>query len=264
MLRFSANLSLLFTEQPLLARFAAARAAGFEAVEIQFPYELPVEAIAEQLDRHQLQLVLINVPAGDLMQGGHGLAGIPGREQAFRRAVLEAMPYVQQLGVPTINVLAGRQPDDADLLQCLHTLAANARYAAEAFHSIGCTTVLEAINTIDMPGFLLSNPVHLEEILEVADHPTLKMQFDCYHMARMGVDVIVALKQHIHDIAHIQFADVPGRGAPGSGDLPYGQIFDVIQQLPYRGWCGAEYHPGPAGSEASLTSWRHWRELRPS
>ena len=111
MLKFSANLSLLFAERPLIERFAAARAAGFSAVEIQFPYELPVDVIRHELHTHALQLVLINVPAGDLMQGGDGLAGLPGREAMFRHAVTGALSYAKALQVPAVNVLAGRQPE---------------------------------------------------------------------------------------------------------------------------------------------------------
>lgn len=259
MLKFSANLSLLFTEVPLLERFGAARRAGFQAAEIQFPYELSIEAISAELDRHELELVLINVPAGDLMQGGNGLAGVPGQEQAFRRAVLQALPYAQQLGVRCVNVLAGRQTADADLVQCLHTLVANARYAAEAFHSIGVTTTLEAINTFDMPGFLISNIAQMQEILEAADHPTLKMQFDCYHLARMGEDVVSSLLENVSQIGHIQFADAPGRGAPGTGKLPLQGIFEVIEMLPYTGWTGAEYRPGELGTEASLAWFQAYR-----
>lgn len=259
MLKFSANLSLLFTELPLLERFAAARRAGFQAVEIQFPYELSIEAISAELDRHELELVLINVPAGDLMQGGNGLAGVPGQEQSFRRAVLQALPYAQQLGVSCVNVLAGRQTADADLVQCLHTLVANARYAAEAFHSIGVITTLEAINTFDMPGFLISNIAQMQEILEAADHPTLKMQFDCYHLARMGEDIVSSLLENVSQIGHIQFADAPERGAPGTGKLPLQGIFEVIEMLPYAGWTGAEYRPGELGTEASLEWFKAYR-----
>ena len=104
MLRYCANLSLLFTELPLIERFGAARAAGFEAVEIQFPYALSVAEIRTELDVHDLELVLINIPAGDLMQGGDGLAGVPGREQAFRHAVAQTLPYADQLGVRCVNV----------------------------------------------------------------------------------------------------------------------------------------------------------------
>ncbi|HNH44416.1 MAG TPA: TIM barrel protein, partial [Agitococcus sp.] len=129
---FSANLSLLFKEYPLIERFAVAKQAGFDAVEIQFPYELSIAEIKQQLDQHDLNLVLINVPAGDLMQGGDGLACVPSQEQAFRMAVMEALRYAHELGVGRVNVLAGRQPVECELLDCLKTLASNLRYAAEA------------------------------------------------------------------------------------------------------------------------------------
>ena len=252
MLRFAANLSLLFTDRPLLARFAAARAAGFSAVEIQFPYELGIGDIRAELDRHDLQLVLINVPAGDLMQGGDGLAGVPGRETDFSRALSQALPYAHQLGVRCVNVLAGRQPARTDLLPCLRTLKQNLRVATEAFAAIGVTTTLEAINTVDMPRFLVHNTAHMQEMLEAVNHPMLKMQFDAYHLAMMGEDVIAGVQQNWHDIGHIQFADLPGRGAPGSGQLDFSGFFAALRHLPYAGWCGAEYRPGAEGTEASL------------
>ena len=240
---FSANLSLLFKEYPLIERFAVAKQAGFDAVEIQFPYELSIADIKQQLDDHDLDLVLINVPAGDLMQGGDGLACVPSQEQAFRMAVMEALNYAHELGVGRVNVLAGRQPVDCELLDCLKTLASNLRYAAEAFQSIGVITTFEAINTFDMPRFLIKSVVDMQEMLEVVDHPTLKMQFDCYHMARMGEDVLISLQENIAQIGHIQFADTPHRHQPHTGNIDFKRLFGLIDQLNYKGYCGAEYHP---------------------
>lgn len=240
---FCANLSLLFREHPLIDRFGAARAAGFEAVEIQFPYELPIEVIQRELELHELELVLINVPAGDLMHGGDGLACVPGREQPFRMGVMEALRYAEALDVSCVNVLAGRQPHATDLLQCLQTLAQNLRYAAEAFQSAGITTTFEAVNTRDMPRFLINTVAHMQEMREAVDHPTLKMQFDCYHMARMGEDLLPALRENLDAIGHIQFADTPGRGQPGTGELDYPALFGLLDRLGYHGYCGAEYHP---------------------
>lgn len=251
--RFCANLSLLFREYPLADRFAAARAAGFDAVEIQFPYELPIETLRRELDIHELELVLINVPAGDLMQGGDGLACVPGREQAFRMGVMDALRYAEALEVNCVNVLAGRQPPGVELLDCLQTLAMNLRYAAESFHSIGVTTTFEAINTFDMPRFLVSTVAQLQEMREAVDHPTLKMQFDCYHLARMGEDLPLVLRQNLDAIGHIQFADTPGRHQPGTGTLDYPALFALLDRLGYPGWCGAEYHP--AGHTADSLDW---------
>lgn len=251
--RFCANLSLLFREYPLADRFGAARAAGFDAVEIQFPYELPVATLRRELDIHELELVLINVPAGDLMQGGNGLACVPDREQPFRQGVLEALRYAEALDVSCVNVLAGRQPEGAELLDCLHTLAMNLRYAAESFQSLGITTTFEAINTFDMPRFMISTVAHLQEMREAVDHPTLKMQFDCYHLARMGEDLPAALRQNLGAIGHIQFADLPGRHQPGTGALDFPSLFALLDHLGYHGWCGAEYHP--AGHTTDSLGW---------
>ncbi|MEC7119049.1 MAG: TIM barrel protein, partial [Pseudomonadota bacterium] len=183
MLQFSANLSMLFTEVPLIERFALAKQAGFSAVEIQFPYDLDVLLIQAQLELHDLKLVLINLPAGDLMQGGNGLTGVGGREHQFRQALFEGLYYARVLHVPTVNILAGRQPEHADLLPCLETLASNLRYAAHELSNAGITPVIEAINGTDMPRFLLQNIAQLQEMLEAVQHPALKIQFDCYHMA---------------------------------------------------------------------------------
>lgn len=260
MLRFSANLSVLFTEVPLISRFGLARQHGFDAVEIQFPYELSIDAIKTQLDVHQLQLILINVPAGDLMQGGNGLTGIPGGEYKFRQAVFDAIHYAKALAVPTVNILAGRQPEDADLLPCLHTLAANLRYAAAELSFAGITPVFEAINGLDMPRFLIQNIAQMQEMLEAVQHPALKMQYDCYHMAMMDEPVIDGLIQNIQHIGHIQFADCPHRHEPDTGRLNLREIFTWLKHSPYEGWCGAEYRPSQL--TANSLAWRHWPEAQ--
>jgi len=243
MLRFAANLSMLFTEVPLLERFALAKHAGFTAVEIQFPYDLDVIEIRDQLEQHQLQLVLINLPAGDLMQGGDGITGVPGREYQFRQALFEGLHYARVLNVPTVNILAGRQPELSDLLPCLETLAGNLRYASREIAACGITPVIEAINGTDMPRFLLQDMAQLQEMLEAVGRPELKMQYDCYHMAMMGEPVLQTLQDNLRQIGHIQFADYPNRHQPSTGTLDFQAIFDYLRQSDYQGWVGAEYRP---------------------
>ncbi|TXJ08748.1 MAG: hydroxypyruvate isomerase [Acinetobacter sp.] len=250
MLNLAVNLSMIYTEVPLIERFAWAKAQGFHAVEIQFPYELSITEIQQQLDRHELDLVLINVPAGDLMQGGNGLAGIPGQEIEFTRAVQHAMQYATMLQVPTVNILAGRQPMDADLLPCLQTLSENLRFACDALQSLNITPVIEMINGVDMPRFLIQNLAQAQEMLEAVNHPALKLQYDCYHMAMMGEDVLEGLQENIDHIAHIQFADCPNRHEPFTGNIDYKAIFQWIQRSHYMGYCGAEYKPSTLSSES--------------
>lgn len=223
--RLAVNLSMIFTEVSLIERFALAHAEGFEHVEIQFPYELSISDIQDQLERYNLSLCLINVPAGDLMQGGNGLAGIPGQEKAFREALELAIRYATALKVPRVNILAGKQPQDSDLLPCLKTLASNLKLACHLLTEQGIEPVFEMINGTDMPRFLVQNIAQAQEMLEAVNHPALKMQYDCYHMAMMGEDVLEGLQENIHQIGHIQFADCPGRHEPDTAQIPYEQIF---------------------------------------
>jgi hydroxypyruvate isomerase len=241
MLKFSANLSLLFTERPLPERFAAARTAGFSAVEIQFPYELAIAELQELLEENSLELVLINVPAGDLMQGGDGLACVPDRVDAFRQAVAQAVEYAEALAVPNVNVLAGRQPAGLSRDACLATLADNLRHAVPMLAKVKSGTVLEAINVFDMPRFLIHSVSDMQRLCDGISG--LKMQFDCYHMSRMGEDVLSELRQNLALIGHVQFADNPGRHEPGTGKIDYKPVFSLLAGSDYAGYCGAEYKP---------------------
>lgn len=256
MLRFSANLSLLFTERPLADRFAAARAAGFDAVEIQFPYELDIATLRRLLDENGLRLVLINVPAGDLMAGGDGLACVPGREADFREAVAQAAAYAGALGVPTVNVLAGRRPAAHSVEACEAVLERNLAHAVAAFRALDVATVLEAINVFDMPRFLIHSLEDMQRFCRRV--PRLRMQFDCYHMSRMGEDVADALRDNLPLVGHIQFADNPGRHEPGTGRIDYRAVFSLIRDADYAGWCGAEYRPSRT-TEETLAWWQRWR-----
>ena len=157
MSKLAVNLSMIFTEVPLIERFSLAKEQGFKYVEIQFPYELSIEDIQAKIEQYNLSICLINVPAGDLMQGGNGLAGIPGKETEFHQALKLAIQYATALNVPSVNILAGKQPLDADLLPCLNTLASNLKLACHMLGEHQIQPVFEMINGTDMPRFLVQN-----------------------------------------------------------------------------------------------------------
>ncbi|BBL70266.1 hydroxypyruvate isomerase family protein [Methylogaea oryzae] len=253
MLKFSANLSLLFTERPLEERFAAAARAGFGAVEIQFPYELPAERIAELTAAAKVELVLFNLPAGDLMSGGEGLAAVPERCGEFRQGVALALDYARVLKPKAVNVLPGRCLHNERAGEYLQTLGANLRLAADAFAELGVRTVFEGINTFDMPGFLVNRGQQMLDLLAELNHPNLALQYDIYHMARMGEDPAGFIAAHAGKIGHIQFADAPGRGQPGTGDLDFAALFAAVAASGYRGYVGAEYRP--VGSTEQSLGW---------
>jgi hypothetical protein len=95
-----------------------------------------------------------------------------------------------------------------------------------------------------MPGFLINTPQDLDALLRAVDHPNLAAQYDLYHMARQGLDVAAGMRLLAGRIGHVQFADVPGRGAPGTGELAFPALLGALRDCGYSGWLGAEYKPG--------------------
>ncbi|MCK9394877.1 MAG: TIM barrel protein [Methylobacter sp.] len=253
MLNFTANLSLLFTEVSLIDRFEAAKQAGFNAVEIQFPYELSATDIKNKLDEYGLKLVLFNVAAADLLQGGEGLACVPEKRDQFRQAVAQTAEYAKLLKPEAINVLPGRCLDKSRRWQYLETFKYNLCYAVEAFSPLGIKTVFEAVNTQDMPGFIIHSGAQMLSILEQLNRPGLFMQYDIYHMQMMGERPEEFIAEYADKIGHIQFADCPGRGQPGTGRIDFGRVFSAIEGSAYSGWVGAEYKP--VGTTAESLDW---------
>jgi len=203
MLRFTANLSLLFTEVSLLSRFQAAKDQGFNAVEIQFPYELNAHLIRQELDRLQLKLVLFNVAADDLLLGGEGLAAVPEKQQKFKEAVAKAVIYAKILKPDVINILSGRCTDKTRLRTYQQTFKDNLRFAIKAFSPLGIKTVFEAINTVDMPDFMIHSSQQMLSIITEINHPDLLMQYDIYHMLMRQEYPTEEFQQYASKIGHI-------------------------------------------------------------
>ena len=255
MFTFSANLSTLFTEAPLAQRFALSRACGFCAVECQFPYELPVDTIAAALSDTGQTLVLHNLPAGDWAAGQRGIACHPGREAEFREGVERALAYALPLGVPQLNCLAGIRPPAVSDAEALATLSENLRFAAQALERHGLRLLIEPINSLDIPGFLIDRPSKALALIEALGLPNLYLQYDVYHAQRMEGELAATLQRHLPRIAHIQIADNPGRAEPGSGEINHRFLFDWLDRLGYDRHVGCEYFPAdktPGGTARGM------------
>ena len=241
--RFAANLSTLFTEHAFADRFKAAADAGFKAVEVQFPYAIEKELIAEALQANELELVLHNLPPGDLFAGDRGLTCMPDRVEEFRKAVSKALDYATALRCPRLNSLIGVPPDSADGKLVHSTLIANLRYAAEALAESERTLLVEPVNHYDNPGYLLNRSADALAVIEEVGADNVALQFDCYHMQIMEGDLARTLKENIDRIGHIQIADNPGRHEPGTGEINFDFLFSWLDEIGYANWIGVEYHP---------------------
>src|SRR5450830_296098 len=243
MTKLAANLTMLFTELPFLERFHAAAQAGFKAVEFLFPYAFEPAEIAEQLRRHELQLVLHNLPAGNWDAGERGIACHPDRCDEFRQGVDEAIRYAKLLGVKQLNCLVGIAP-----------LVGNLKFAADKLQAAGIALLIEPINRFDIAGFFLNTTQQALALIKASGSDNLFLQYDIYHMQRMEGELANTIKVNLALIRHVQLADNPGRGEPGTGEINYRFLFSFLKEIGYQGWIGCEYKP-QAGTEAGL-GWR--------
>lgn len=244
-----ANISLLFTERPLLERIPAAAAAGFDGVEIQFPYTSDPELIAHAAAGCPIHL--INAPAGKPEAGDVGLSTDAGRVADFRAGIETARRYASILDCRMVNVLTGRPPagQPADLTR--QVLVDNVRALADAVAPDGRAVMVEMVNPIDVPGYFIDNLEDALDLVEAIDRPSVRLQFDLYHVARTEPDMVAALYRAADWIGHVQFADHPGRNEPGTGETDLATAFRLLRSLGYDDAVSAEYHPS-GRTEAGL------------
>jgi len=244
MTRWSAHLSMLFTEHPPLERPAAARAAGFDLVESWWPPAGDLDAWVSAVRAAGLGVSCLNADGGDIAAGERGFCNLSERDDDTFAAVRAALALAERVECPCVNVLpgrfvAGRAPTDelahaAEVYRRLGDLAA----------ASGRTIVVEPINELDVPGYLTPTPAATAALLREVDHPNVRMLFDAYHCARAGGDPARDVGGFIEMIGHVQYADAPGRGAPGTGDVPIRPFVDALERAGYVGAVGLEYTPG--------------------
>jgi len=264
-LRFDVNCSILFTELPLLERAAAARAAGFEAAEFWWPFSEPVppdreaDAFVKALGDAGVRLVLLNFAAGDMVAGDRGLLSLPAGSAAFRDNIDACVGIAGQTGCGVLNALYGNRVDGLPERQQDELAAENLALAAGAAARVGATVVVEALNSYDSPRApIVSSQRALAIINAVRAGGAANIGFlaDLYHLGRMGENLPEVLSRHAADITHIQIADVPDRGAPGTGGLDYEALFGQLAEQGYPGWIGCEYKPADAADSSTSFGWR--------
>ncbi len=241
--RFAANLGWLYPEHAFLDRFSAAARDGFRAVEFRQPYDHPPGEIARRLRDNGLACVLINLPMGDRAKGDFGIACRPGREAEFRAGVAQGIEYAHALGVPRVNVISGVAKPGEDLEAMRAVLVSNLRLAAREFKAAGLDLVVEPINTHDTPGFLVPRQPDGIALIDAVGADNFGLQLDVYHTAMMGDEPAAMIRDCWPYVRHIQFADAPGRGEPGTGRIDFAPLFALIDELGYDGWVSAEYRP---------------------
>ncbi|WP_442802508.1 TIM barrel protein [Streptomyces sp. CB01635] len=272
--RFNVNLSILFTELPLLERPAAAAAAGFTAVELWWPWvdaptpeQSELDALKKAIEDAGVQLTGLNFYAGQLPGPDRGALSIPGEESdKFRANIDIAADFALSLGCKALNALYGNRVDGVDPAVQDELALENLVLAARAADRVGAILLIEALNKPESPLCPIVSAPKAIEIVDKVNAATglgnAKFLMDLYHLSMNGEDLPAVIEQYAAKTGHVQIADNPGRGAPGTGSLPLEELLDQLAKTGYEGYVGLEYKPGdkpsaeafdwlPAGARAT-------------
>jgi hydroxypyruvate isomerase len=242
MVKFSANLGFLWPDLPLIERIEAAGQAGFKAVELHWPYDVPPVSVKQTCDGFGMRLLGINTPLGDVARGDFGLAAVPGREPDFQAGFDIALAYARASGASAIHCMAGVVPLN-ERGKAERVFRHNIAQAADKAAPHGITLLLEAINPRDKPGYFYSTLGEVADLMRGIDRPNVRMMFDVYHIGVSEGDILTKLERYLPSVGHVQIAAVPSRAEPDEGEIAYRAIFEALDRLGYAGWVGCEYKP---------------------
>ncbi len=243
MLRFTANLTQLYNEVGFLERFDLAARDGFRGVELKDPFSYGKEAVLDALRRNNLEAVLFNAPAGDWDGGERGIGCLPGREEELRDGVALSIEYALAFDCKLVNLLGGIPPKGTDPALVRQTFVSNLRYAAAELGKHGLKLVIEPVNTYDSPGVFLTCTAQAAEIIKDVGAENLGIEYDVYQAQLMEGDLSNTIRKYLPQIWHMQVGDAPSRAEPGTGEINFDCLLDVIDKAGYRGWIGCDYKP---------------------
>jgi len=248
LLPYAANCSLLFTEIELLERPAAARTAGFDAIEFWWPWprqptppDVEVDKFIAAVRDAGVQLIGLNFFAGDLAGPDCGVLSIPARSAEFRDNIDVAVGIGKVLGVPAFNALYGNRVSEATPEQQDDLAVENLTRAARAAARIDARILLEPVSGPEP--YPLRTADDVIAVLDRLDARNVGFLCDLFHLANNGDDIDAALASYGRRIAHVQVADHPGRGEPGSGSLDLDRYLGMIHASGYSGYVSLEYVP---------------------
>jgi hydroxypyruvate isomerase len=245
MTRLSANLGFLWPELDLLDAIKAAKHAGFEAVEVHWPYITHALEVALLLEELDLPLICLNTVGGDLANGEFGLSAVPGREDDARANIDKAFDYALDVSARFVHVLAGKSEGE----QARACFIENLQYAATKGQEYGVGVLIEPISHQTQPGYHLTHVDQAADLIADVARPNVFMLFDCYHVQLTEGDLLARIETHLDVIGHIQIASVPYRNEPDQGEVDYPKLLAQVDELGYDGFVGAEYKPSGRTSD---------------
>lgn len=223
---------------------AAVANSPYDKVELWWPWDTPhpseqqmrqlVDALAKGRPENPRQLVALNLWAGDLDAGERGVLHLVGQEDgdpAITDELIEHLNVIEYLhrltGVRRFNVLVGR---GGRVLQRRQVRAFEA--VAKRLARFGGVALVEPLSGI--ANYPVTSIKEAAPLVAVGG----RLLIDAYHLAANGEDwTWLADRGPGYDLwpEHVQIADFPGRGAPGTGDAPLEEWIDQLRAAGYDG-----------------------------
>jgi hydroxypyruvate isomerase len=250
MIRFSANLGLLFTEAPILERFQRAADAGFRVVEVWSPLDT---GLAEAIERAGVELLQFNLEMGDLQAGDRGFLCLPDQIERFRAGFELAIQYARQLGVRQLNCLAGNRIEGYSLEAQMACMKDNLEWLHPQLEANDLTLTLEPVSRFHSPHFILSRASEWFAFVDELGLERIRVLYDLFHAQLEEGNLTATMRENLSLIGHIHVADAPDRHQPGTGEIDYDFVFAELESMGYEGYVGLEYIP--LGSTEESLSW---------
>jgi len=258
MLKFSANISMMFTEEPdPLKRITLAKEAGFGAAEFLFVYDMDVATMAAEYERTGMDCSVINVAVGEGIQMGPLVAAAPGKEAAWKENVAAAVPYCKAIQPTAFVIPANTIPDGVDRADARAVFKENLKYVADVMGDVGTKVIVEPLNPAIRENAMLTTSDESMELLNEIGHPNLGLEYDAFHMYITEGNMAETVKKYLPHIGNIQIADVPGRHEPGTGEIDYEAFLTALDDMDYANWVACEYTPSGATLD-SLVWMQKW------
>ncbi|WP_405402130.1 hydroxypyruvate isomerase family protein [Paracoccus sp. Ld10] len=251
--RYSAHIGYLFADLPFEQRIAAARSAGFSAIEHPSPYAVPADELAVLLRAVALPYVQFGLRSGNAAHGEKGIAIFPDRRDEFRSNLFEGLGYAEATGVRMIHVMAGVLSAEQQKPEHRECYIDNLLLAADEGEKRGIRIIIEAMSSATVPNYFLPTAASAKDAIEQMGHRSLGLLLDIFHTVAAGDDPIATIHDCRQLIAHVHIADHPGRHEPGSGAINYDAVRSALGDIGYGGYIGCEYVP--AGKTVEGLDW---------
>ena len=259
MLRFTANLGLLFADVPLPQRIAKAAEMGFRVVEIWSPYLDPMEEILKAKESAGVEIVQFNMDRIDMKAGERGNLSLPENQSRFRADLELAIQVAQELGAKRFNALIGNISEKATHAEQVECMKENLRWAQPLLAQADLILVTEPACLQLNPRYFMPRPSDVFALIRELNLQNVKVQYDLFHAQMAEGNLTLTIKNNLDYIANLQVADAPARNQPGTGEINYRGVLEAVESFGYEGRVALEFIPAGTMDEALAWLPREYR-----